>query len=309
MKILVTGGAGFIGSFIADAYINLGHDVTIIDNLSTGLEKNINSNAKFYKVDITNAEEIYPIFEKEKFDVISHHAAQANVRFSVNDPCGDAKINILGGINLFEASMKNGVKKIIFASTGGAIYGEKPESELPTWETLEANPCSPYGISKLTNEKLLQYYKKTYGIDFVVLRYANVFGPRQNPEGEAGVVTIFVKRMLSGLQPIINGDGTHTRDYVYISDVVEANILALKNEMSGVFNVGTSIETTTNQVFHTIREAVNSQLQEVHAPEMKGEQIRSCISYQKINKYFNWTPQVSFEEGIKKTISYFQSEL
>ncbi len=307
MKILVTGGAGFIGSFIVDEYIILGHEVVIIDNLSTGLKKNINSKAKFYNADITNSEQVLEIFEKENFDMISHHAAQVNVRYSINNPADDARINIIGGINLFEAAAKTGVKKIIFSSTGGAIYGEKSQEEIPTWETLEANPCSPYGISKLTTEKLLNYYKLNHDIDFVILRYANVFGPRQNPQGEAGVVTIFINQILENKQPVINGTGEYTRDYVYISDVVAANVLALNNKMSGIFNVGTSVETTTNQVFYTIRETMNSQCKEIHAPSIKGEQTRSCISHKKINNNFDWYPLISFKEGIEKTVLYFKS--
>ncbi len=304
MKILVTGGAGFIASNIADAYINLGHEVVIIDNLSTGNIRNINPKAKFYQKDITS-DKILRIFEEEKFDIISHHAAQMNVRFSVENPIFDANVNILGGLNLYEAARKTGVRKIIFASTGGAIYGDS--DIIPTPETAEQNPCSPYGISKLSNEKFLYFYKQNYGLDFVCLRYANVFGPRQNPFGEAGVVAIFANKMLKNEQPFINGDGLYTRDYVFIEDVVRANILATGDNFSGIFNIGTSIETTTNQVFHAIKKYVQSDCEEKHLEAKAGEQRRSCISYEKINRQFGWQPETDFEHGIQKTVNFFKN--
>lgn len=305
MKILITGGAGFIASHIADAYIELGHDVVIIDNLSTGFEENINPKAKFYKLDITSPE-IIEVFEKEKFDIISHHAAQMNVRFSVENPIIDSNINILGSLNLYEAAVKTGVKKVIFASTGGAVYGET--DIIPTPETTEPRPCSPYGISKLTNEKFLFYYNQVYNLDYTILRYANVFGSRQNPQGEAGVVAIFINKMLRGEQPIINGDGLYTRDYVHISDVVAANILSLDDNKPNIYNIGTGIETTTNEIFRTIKNSINADCPEVHGEAKKGEQRRSCISYKKIKQELNWEPKVSLEQGIKETVDFFRSK-
>jgi UDP-glucose 4-epimerase len=305
MKILITGGAGFIASHIADAYIELGHDVVIIDNLSTGFEENINPKAKFYKLDITSPE-IIEVFEKEKFDIISHHAAQMNVRFSVENPIIDSNINILGSLNLYEAAVKTGVKKVIFASTGGAVYGET--DIIPTPETTEPRPCSPYGISKLTNEKFLFYYNQVYNLDYTILRYANVFGSRQNPQGEAGVVAIFINKMLRGDQPIINGDGLYTRDYVHISDVVAANILSLDDNKPNIYNIGTGIETTTNEIFRTIKNSINADCPEVHGEAKKGEQRRSCISYKKIKQELNWEPKVSLEQGIKETVDFFRSK-
>ena len=306
MKILVTGGAGFIASHIADAYIKLGHNVVIIDNLSSGNINNINKNAKFYNIDITN-KNIIDIFEKEKFDIISHHAAQMNVRFSVENPIFDANINVLGSLNIYEAAIKTNVKKIIFASTGGAIYGE--EVEIPTPETANTQPCSPYGISKLTNEKFLYYYKKIYNLDYTILRYANVYGARQNPNGEAGVVAIFIKKLLLNEQPIINGDGFYTRDYIHISDVVKANLIALRKDSSGIYNVGTGIETTTNKVFQTIQNHMNKNFPEIHGEAKDGEQRKSCISIKKIKDKFGWTPTILFDDGIKDTIKFFQNNI
>jgi len=224
MKILVTGGAGFIASQIADAFINEGHDVYILDNLSTGFEKNINPKAKFINADITSLS-IFEIFSKEKFDVVNHHAAQIDVRKSVADPIFDANTNILGTINLLQACTKTGVKKFMFASTGGAVYGE--QEYFPADENHPTNPVSPYGITKLTIEKYLYFYKNEYGLNYTILRYANVYGPRQNPFGEAGVVAIFASKLLKNENPVINGEGKQTRDYVFVEDVVlkQASVL------------------------------------------------------------------------------------
>ena len=303
MKILVTGGAGFIASHIAEAYLELGHEVVILDDLSTGNKKNIPEKARFIKMGITSSK-IEKFFEIEKFDILNHHAAQMNVRFSVEDPCFDAKINIRGGLNLYEAARRTGVKKIIFASTGGAIYGD--QEIIPTPENMPLEPCSPYGIAKLANEKYLTFYKEAYGIDFVCLRYANVYGPRQNHKGEAGVVAIFINKMLNNEQPIINGDGLYTRDYVFIKDVVRANILALRSDVSGIFNIGTEIQTTTNEIFHHLRKLLNSNCAEVHGEAKKGEQRVSCISYQKFKNAHSWQPEANLIDGLRETIEYFK---
>ncbi|MBI5325183.1 MAG: NAD-dependent epimerase/dehydratase family protein [Ignavibacteriae bacterium] len=233
MKILVTGGAGFIASHITDAYINAGHDVFIIDNFSSGRKENVNHKATLIEMDI-NDEKVDELFKIEKFDIINHHAAQMDVRFSVDNPRFDATTNILGSLNLYESAKKYGVKKVIFASTGGAVYGE--QDYFPADENHPTSPCSPYGIAKLANEKYLFYYKQIFGMEHVIFRYVNVYGPRQNPHGEAGVVAIFINKMLSGNQPVINGDGLNTRDYVFVEDVVKANLLALKSNVSGIYN-------------------------------------------------------------------------
>lgn len=305
LKILVTGGAGFIGSQVADAFIADGHAVCIIDNLSTGNEKNINPKAKFYKKNI-NAVDIINIFEKEKFDVVNHHAAQIDVRKSVRDPIFDANINIIGTINLLQSCIKTGVRKFMFASTGGAIYGE--QEYFPADEDHPTIPVSPYGITKLTIEKYLFFYKNEYGLNYTILRYANVYGPRQNPLGEAGVVAIFTNKLLRNENPTINGNGRQTRDYVFVEDVVKANVLNLNNNSSAIFNVGTGIETNVNEIFLKLNEISGGIAEEKHGPPAKGEQLRSVITSDKLYKKFNWKPSVKINEGLKMTYDYFKSE-
>lgn len=306
MKIIVTGGAGFIGSHVVDAYIKLGHEVVVIDNLSTGMEENINPKAKFYKVDIVSPE-CEEIFRKEKPDVLNHHAAQIDVRKSVQDPIFDANVNIIGTLNLLELCVKYGVKKVIFASTGGAIYGE--QDYFPADENHPTRPLSPYGISKLTCEKYLFYYEKVHGIKYVSLRYSNVFGPRQNPHGEAGVVAIFIDKMLRGLQPVINGDGYQTRDFVYVEDVARANVLALEYDGSDVFNVGTGKETDINTLFDMLKKLTGSNCKKVWGPPKPGEQRRSSLSYEKINRVLGWKPAFSLEEGLSLTVDFFKKKI
>lgn len=303
MKILVTGGAGFIASQIADAYIKEGHEVIIIDNLSTGYKENLNPDARFIKLDIGNAE-VLEVFKKENFDVVNHHAAQIDVRKSVANPVFDANINILGTINIIECCVKTKVKKFIFASTGGAIYGE--QEYFPADENHPANPVSPYGITKLSIEKYLHFYRTEYNLNYSVLRYANVYGPRQNPFGEAGVVAIFTNKLLKGEQPIINGTGEQTRDYVFVDDVVKANLLTLKENDFGIYNVGTGIETNVSQIFKKLNELTGYKAKEKHGTQPKGEQLRSVISSEKLFKKFNWKPSVSIDEGLMKTVSYYK---
>lgn len=303
MNILVTGGAGFIGSHIVDRYLELGHKVTIIDNLSTGKKENLNPDAKFIEMDIKD-NSIKEIFADGNFDLLSHQAAQMDVRVSVNDPKFDAQNNIIGSLNLYENCKEFGVKKIIFASSGGTVYGE--QDEFPCSESHPTNPLSPYGIGKLTNEHYLYYYKEVYGIDFVALRYGNVFGPRQNPNGEAGVIAIFANKLINGEQPTINGDGLITRDYVFISDVVEANVISLENEVNGIYNVTTGIETNVNEIFQVLKNKTNSSAKEEHGPAKKGEQRRSVCSNEKFTKLHNWSPKVKFTDGIDTTVKYFQ---
>ena len=305
MKILVTGGAGFIGSQVADAFIADGHDVYIIDNLSTGNEKNINHKAQFLKYDI-NSPDILKIFEKEKFDAVNHHAAQIDVRKSVNDPIFDASINILGTINLLQNCIKTGVKKFMFASTGGAIYGE--QEYFPADENHPTKPVSPYGITKLTIEKYLFFYKNEYGLNYTILRYANVYGPRQNPLGEAGVVAIFTNKLIKNENPIINGNGNQTRDYVFVEDVVKANIINLNNNSSDIYNVGTGIETSVNEIFSKLNKISGGIAEEKHGPAAKGEQLRSVITSDKLYKKFDWKPSVKIDDGLKKTFNYFESK-
>lgn len=303
MKILVTGGAGFIGSHVADAFIELGHDVVIVDNLTMGNMDNVNPRARFVKMNIQDRE-IMNLFEKEKFDVVNHHAAQMDVRLSVADPIFDATNNILGTINLLQAAARNKVKKFIFISSGGAIYGE--QDYFPADEAHPTRPLSPYGITKLTGEKYLYFYHHVYNLNYVILRYANIYGPRQNPRGEAGVIAIFASRLLTGDQTIINGDGTQTRDYVYVGDVVAANRKALEYDCNDYFNIGTGIETNVNELFRRLNHLINAKAKEVHRPAQPGEQLRSVLNNQKAKELLNWMPRVSLDEGLLKTIAYFK---
>ena len=303
MKILVTGGAGFIGSQVADAYIENGNEVVIVDNLSTGRKENINPDAKFINIDITD-KKIRQLFKEEKFDVVNHHAAQIDVRKSVADPIYDASINIIGTINILEHCVKEGVKKTIFASTGGAVYGE--QKYFPADENHPVNPVSPYGITKLSIEKYLNFYQVEYGLNYTILRYANVYGPRQNPLGEAGVVAIFTNKLLQAEQPIINGDGSQTRDYVFVEDVVKANLLILKDNTSNIYNIGTGSETNVNELYKILNELTGSKSDKKHGPAAKGEQLRSVISSEKIFKELSWKPSTSLNEGLKRTVDYFK---
>jgi UDP-glucose 4-epimerase len=306
MNVLITGGAGFIGSHIADAYIAEEHNVVIVDNLSGGVLENINPKAKFYQLDV-RSEKLEDVFQKEKIDVVNHLAAQMDVRRSVDDPKFDASVNVLGGLNLFESARKHRVKKIIFSSTGGAIYGE--QDYFPADEAHPMRPLSPYGITKLCTEKYLFFYKAVYGIDHVILRYANVYGPRQNPHGEAGVVAIFCNKMLKGEKPFINGDGKQTRDYTFVGDVVKANLLALKHDGSAIYNVGTSIESDVNKLFYELRSHLNPSCPEQHAPAKAGEQQRSVISFKKIEQELGWHPTVQLDEGLRLTAEYFKKKI
>lgn len=304
MKILVTGGAGFIGSHVVDAYVQLGHDVVVVDNLSSGSKNNLHRQAKFYEMDIRSPE-IEHVFRTERFDILNHHAAQMDVRRSVADPQYDASVNVLGGLNLFESARAAGVAKIIFSSTGGAIYGE--QDYFPADEDHPLRPLSPYGITKLCTEKYLFYYKAVHGITYTILRYANIYGPRQNPHGEAGVVAIFANKLVRGEQPLINGDGTQTRDYTYVGDVVRANVLALTSPGSCIYNVGTGRESDVNALFRILRDRLNPACPEVHGPAKLGEQKRSVISFARIERETGWKPTVTLEEGLRMTADYFRA--
>jgi UDP-glucose 4-epimerase len=300
---LVTGGAGFIGSNLVDRFIQEGHKVTVIDNLSTGSESNVNKKAGFHRVDIRSAV-IDKIFQKAKPDLLCHYAAQIDVRKSTEDPIFDADVNILGSLNLLNACVRNKVKKVIFASTGGAIYGE--QNRFPADESHPADPLSPYGVTKLTIEKFLHFYRETYGLDFVSLRYANVYGPRQNPFGEAGVVAIFAERLLTGKEAVINGDGKQTRDFVFVEDAVESSLPALSYPASDIFNIGTGIETDINSIFRLLKKIIGAAQKEIHAPAKPGEQQRSVLDYSKAKRLLGWKPKHGLQEGMAKTVEFFQ---
>jgi len=304
-KILVTGGAGFIGSHIVDRYLDLGHEVVIIDNLVTGKRENVNPKARFYEVDICNKKAVDNVFSKEKPHILNHHAAQMDVRKSVADPIYDAQANIIGLLNLLESGINNGLKKIIFASSGGVVYGDA--EQLPTREDYEPkHPLSPYGVAKLTSEHYLYFYYKNYRLPYVALRYANVYGPRQNPHGEAGVVAIFSQKLLDQKQPIINGDGLQTRDYVYVGDVVNANVLAMEKDISGAFNIGTGEETNVNEIYNLLVKLTSTNFPETHGPAKPGEQKRSCLDTKLAKKILDWQPKVKLEEGLAETVDFFK---
>ncbi len=307
MKVLVTGGAGFIGSHIVDSCIAAGHDVVVLDNLSTGDASKINPNARFVEGDVRDADLVNALFLEEQFNAVNHHAAQLDVRVSVASPGFDAEQNIIGSVNLLQAAATNGVERFVFASSGGTVYGE--QQVFPADETHSTEPISPYGVSKLSVEKYLGYFAHQYGLRYVVLRYTNVYGPRQSSHGEAGVVAIFCDRMLRGQGVVINGSGEQTRDYVYVGDVARANMLALdylENQKRGIFNICTNTEITVNQLFHTLNGLMGNQFTEEHGPAKAGEQFRSVCSWQKAQRELSWQPSIDFEEGIRRTLEYFR---
>jgi len=304
MRILVTGGAGFIASHIVDAYLAHGHRVSVVDNLSRGKIEQVNKRARFLKADIRDQARMEKIFRTFKPEIVNHHAAQIDLRKSVADPAMDAGVNILGSLILLELARKHRVKKFIFASTGGALYGE--QDYFPADENHPIRPLSPYGIAKRAVELYLFYYQAVHGMNYVSLRYSNVYGPRQDPFGEAGVVAIFAEKLWRNLQPVINGDGRQTRDYVYVGDVVEANLLALKRGLSGPFNIGTGKETSVNQIFNALKKITGAELKPLHGPAKKGEQRRSVLDSSLARKLMGWKPKVSLTEGISLTAEFFR---
>ena len=302
MNILVTGGAGFIGSHIVDAYIQAGHHVVILDNLSSGKREQVHPEATFYELDLMDPK-IKDIFKKENIEAINHHAAQISVIESVKDPCFDAEINIVGSLKLLELAAAHKVSKFIFASTGGALYGE--QDYFPADEKHPTLPMSPYGIAKLTVERYLNYYRENFNIQPTILRYSNVYGPRQDPHGEAGVVAIFCNRLMKDQNPLINGDGEQTRDFVSVFDVVNANVKALSEKCQGTYNVGTGKETSVNTITASLIKASGKSLSPQHNPPCMGEQRRSCIDYGKFNKDHGWQPIQPLDEGLKDTYDFF----
>jgi UDP-glucose 4-epimerase len=302
MNILVTGGAGFIGSHVVDAFINHGHNVFVVDDLSSGKMQNLHPNAKFYHLAIGDPD-VEKIFKNHSIDMVAHLAAQIDVRKSVADPGYDAKINILDSIKILEYSVKYGVKKIIYSSTGGAIYGEA--KYIPADENHPIRPLAPYGVSKYAFEKYVEYFKDMYGLDYTILRYANVYGPRQDPHGEAGVVAIFSNLLLEDKDCKIFGDGEQTRDYVFVGDVVRANLIALEKGSGEVMNIGTGFETSVNELYKKMSRLMGIDRPAIYEPARPGEVNRISLSYKHARKVFNWEPEVYLDEGLKQTIEFF----
>lgn len=303
MKVLVTGGAGFIASHVVDMYIQHGYEVVVVDDLSTGRRSNLNPKAKFYHLDIRD-ESIKDVFEAEKPDFVNHHAAQMDVRRSVAEPLFDASVNILGSINLIECAKQFGVKRMVYISTGGAVYGE-PEY-LPCDEAHPVNPICQYGASKHTVEHYLYMYKINYGLDYTVLRYPNVYGPRQDPHGEAGVVAIFTGQMLRGEQVVINGDGEQERDFVYVGDCASGNLLAVEASHGvGIVNLGSGYGTTVNQIYQKLSEITRYPLSAQYGPPKLGETSKIYLDAGKAARELNWRPIVDLDEGLRRTVDYF----
>jgi len=313
MKILVTGGAGFIGSNVVDAYVQAGHEVLVVDNLSTGQRSNVNPEARFYQLDI-RSREIDELIRRERPDVLNHHAAQISVPDSVSDPLLDADINIKGLLNLLESTVKHKVRKVIFISSGGAIYGDP--SGYPTSEDYQPRPVSPYAVSKFSSEHYLAYYKHQYGLDYTTLRYANIYGPRQIPHGEAGVVAIFMENLLKGKRSTLyhfpDDEAGMVRDYCYVGDVVKVNLSALENGSGEFFNIGTGRGTKTlalyEIIFDAFKELKRGTSEELETPTTQmarpGELSRSCLVVEKACRSLGWGPETDLKEGIRKTLEW-----
>jgi UDP-glucose 4-epimerase len=306
VKILVTGGAGFIGSNIADAFIRDGHEVAILDDLSTGFRRNINPRALFFHGDMRDRDFVKRVFDIFQPDVIDHHAAQIDVRKSLVDPGFDAAQNIIGSIGLIQEAVRGGVKKFIYASTGGVVYGEP--QWLPTNESHPVHPECAYGISKHTVEHYLELYRILEALPYVVLRYSNVYGPRQNPHGEAGVNAIFVGMMLDGKVPTIFGDGEQLRDYVFIEDVVDANRRALSHDKCDIYNIGSGSGTSVNRLFEILQDVIGLREPAHYAPKRMGEIERIYLDARKAERELGWRAQTTIEEGLAKTVAWFQQQ-
>jgi len=306
MRVLVTGGAGFIGSHVVDALVGEGHEVTVVDDLSMGTREQVHPKARFHRVDIRDREGLEAVFQEARPEVVNHHAAQGNLRRSMAEPSFDASVNVVGSLTLLELSLAYRVERFIYISSGGAVYGE-PE-RLPVSETHPVRPISAYGVSKSCVEQYLRLYGAASGLDWTVLRYANVYGPRQDPRGEAGVVAIFSRQMLAGERPTIFGDGTKTRDYVYVDDIVRANLLAMEDRaaVGRVYNLGLGCEVSDRQIFELVRAAVGCAVEPVLSAKRPGEVDRICLDAARARRELGWRPRVGLEEGIAATVAFYR---
>ncbi len=304
--VLVTGGAGFIGSHIVDALVAAGYRVAVVDNLVRGKREYVHPAAHFHEADIRDAEALARIFATEQPQAVIHQAALVDVRESLRDPVGYAAVNVIGTLNLLEAGRAVGVRKFVFASTGGAVYGNP--AELPATEACPLGPLDPYGASKLASEYYIATYRHNYGLEYCLLRYANVYGPRQDAEGEGGVVAVFSARMLTGQQAIIHGDGLQTRDFVYVGDVAGANLLALTRGQ-GIYNIGTGVPTDVNTIFRRLAEITGYDRPEVHGPAKPGEVRHSYLDASRARAELGWTPTVDLAAGLAQTVAFFREML
>lgn len=307
MKVLVTGGAGFIGSHVADACLAAGHDVLIIDDLSTGRRENLPETARFYEVDLRDAEAMERVFADERPEAICHLAARADVRESMVKPVLYAEANIIGSLVLLEMARKYHCRKVVYASTGGAVYGE-PEY-LPVDEEHPINPLDPYGASKHHVEHYLYIYRTHFGVDYTALRFPNVYGPRQDPYGEAGVVAIFANQMLRGETPVIYGSGQQERDFVYVADIARANVLALTAAGGEILNLGSGVGTSINTIFQNLLTITGCDCAEVHGPAKQGEVFRTYLNAARARASLGWEPEVSLVEGLTRTVAYFRQTM
>lgn len=302
--MLVTGGAGFIGSHVVDAYLAAGWDVAVIDTLTTGRADYVDPRARLYRVDVASPD-VAEVFEQERPEILNHHAAQASVSRSVKEPVEDGRVNVLGFINLLQHALRAGVRKVVYASTGGALYGEP--DRIPADEDHPVRPLSPYGTSKYVGELYLGLYRRLGGLRSFILRYANVYGPRQDPYGEAGVVAIFAAAMLAGRAPTIFGDGTQTRDFVYVEDVARANLLATQTDAEGAVNIGTGIETPIKEIHDRLAALTRHAAAPVYGPPREGDVYRIALDAARAARMLGWRPQVDLQTGLQRTAEWFSA--
>lgn len=303
MKVLVTGGAGFIGSHVVDAFLAAGHEVVVVDDLSTGRERNLNPKARFYQLDIRDPG-LAEVFERERPEIVDHHAAQMDVRRSVAEPLFDADVNVRGSVNLLECARRSGARKVVYISTGGAVYGEPVY--LPCDEKHPIDPICQYGVSKHVVEHYLHVYRHLYSLNYAVLRYPNVYGPRQDPHGEAGVVAIFTGLMLAGKPVTINGTGEQERDFVYVADCAKANLLAAAGDQTGIYNLGEERGTTVNQLFRELAKITGYTAAPQYGPPKPGETFKIYLNSQKAKAELDWSQSVDLETGLRQTVEYFK---
>jgi UDP-glucose 4-epimerase len=304
MNILITGGAGFIGSHICDEYVKEGHRVFVIDNLSNGRETNLRNDIVFFKKDIYK-DDLEFIFKENNIDIVNHHAAQIDLRYSIKNPIFDARINIEGTLKLLELSVKYKIRKFIFASSGGSIYGE--QKEYPATEEHTISPISPYGITKSTIENYIFFYRKFYGLNYVILRYSNAYGERQGSKGDAGVISIFCQHILNNKRPVIYGSGLNTRDFIYVKDIVSANLSALQYKGNDVFNISSCKETSIKSLAEQMKSYLNPKVEFMHGEEIEGEQKRSLLSNSKAKDLLGWQTSYTFKEGLRLTCEWFRN--